>query len=56
MGLLSSAPVLYLPSVGGNGASDAEVERLRDLLAFNGIDPDAMVESAKGAASAYVRR
>jgi len=27
----------------------AEIERLRDLLAFNGIDPDAKVESAKGA-------
>jgi len=31
----------------------AEVERLRDLLAFNGINPDGKVESAKGARFAY---
>lgn len=29
---------------------EAEIERLRDLLAWNGINPDAIVESAKGAA------
>lgn len=27
-----------------------EIERLRDLLAFNHINPDGLVESAKGAA------
>ncbi len=26
-----------------------EIERLRDLLAWNGIDPDAIVDSARGA-------
>jgi len=29
--------------------AEAERDRLRDLLAFNGINPDAIVESAKGA-------
>ncbi len=27
-----------------------EIDRLRDLLAWNGINPDAIVESARGAA------
>jgi hypothetical protein len=31
----------------------AEIERLRDLLGYYGIDPDAVVESAKGAAATY---
>jgi hypothetical protein len=30
-----------------------EIDRLRDLLAYNRIDPDAVVKSAKGAADTY---
>jgi hypothetical protein len=32
---------------------EKEIERLRDLLAWNGINPDGIIQSAKGAAREY---